>query len=52
MANLHRSTLSADAAVDACACQQNCGRSGCSHAGRWHNHEDEVCSVHPDTIVG
>lgn len=51
MANLHHSTLAADSVVDTCTCERSCGRELCSHAGRWHNHADDVCSVHPDTIV-
>lgn len=48
--SLMRSTLQADSARPECLCAQNCGND-CSHNGRWHNHSDEVCPVHPDTVV-
>lgn len=50
MANLHRSTTAADSVVDGCQCEKNCERR-CARYGEWHNHSDDVCPVHPDTIV-
>jgi hypothetical protein len=50
MANLNRSTLAADSVREECLCVKDCATQ-CSHDGRWHNHSDEVCPVHPDTIV-
>ena len=49
MANLEKSTRAADAERPECLCVQQC--PGCSHDGRWHNHPDEVCPIHPDTLV-
>lgn len=48
--SLNRSTLQADSVRHECLCVNDCGTQ-CSHRGRWHNHADEVCPVHPDTVV-
>lgn len=48
--SLNVSTLQADAERENCTCRRECGPA-CSHDGRWHNHVDDVCAVHPDTIV-
>lgn len=50
MANLHRSTLQADSIRPECLCRKDC-EPGCAANGRWHNHPDEVCPVHPDTLI-
>ena len=50
MANLDRSTRLADTAREECLCVQSCSPR-CSHNGRWHTHVDEVCPIHPDTLV-
>jgi hypothetical protein len=49
MPNLRRSTDRADAVREECLCRRAC--PNCSHDGRWHNHADEVCALHPDTLV-
>lgn len=48
--SLNVSTLQADSERETCICRRECSPD-CSHNGRWHNHSDEVCAVHPDTIV-
>jgi len=50
MANLKRSTAAADSVREDCLCVSDC-EPGCTHHGRWHNHVDEVCPIHPDTVV-
>lgn len=48
--SLMRSTLLTDSVRPECLCVQDC-EPGCRLSGRWHNHADEVCPVHPDTVV-
>lgn len=48
--SLNRSTLQADSVRPECLCVQHCG-TGCAGHGRWHNHPDEVCPVHPDNLI-
>lgn len=48
--SLMRSTLLADSVRPECLCVKDCERH-CSLSGRWHNHSDEVCPVHPDTLI-
>lgn len=48
--SLMRSTQLADSVRPECLCVRDCV-PGCSHHGRWHNHTDEVCPLHPDTLV-
>ena len=49
MSNLEKSTRAADAERPECLCVREC--PDCTHDGQWHNHPDEVCPVHPDTLV-
>lgn len=32
-----------------CTCHHDCGQD--SHSGDWHQHEDELCPVHPEAPV-
>ena len=50
MANLNRSTRQADSIRADCLCVRECEQR-CPRHGHWHNHVDEVCPVHPDTVV-
>lgn len=47
---LTRSTLQADSVREECLCVRECA-STCAGHGTWHNHPDEVCPIHPDTLV-
>ena len=51
MANLLRSTRRADSVRQECLCVEQCEHKHCALRGRWHNHDDEVCPVHPDRIT-
>ena len=48
--SLARSTRQADSVRPECLCVRECA-TGCSGDGRWHNHIDEVCSLHPTTLI-
>lgn len=48
--SLDHATARADSVREECLCVRFCDAK-CSHHGRWHNHADEVCPIHPDTIV-
>ena len=38
-----------DIEQDICACYFECRKD--SHSGRWHQHEEEPCPVHPDAVM-
>lgn len=50
--SLNRSTLQADSVREECLCVRQCEfKASCDKYGRWHNHVEDVCPVHPDTVV-
>ena len=49
--SLNRRTLIANSVKPECLCVHSCAHPRCQLAGQWHNHSDEVCPVHPDTVV-